>query len=104
MPEMQLLLCTSDRVLQMSEPIPDFVTAAAKVWIAPRHNASICHNCSKSEPCGMDLLNIPELVPHSGAVTTIVWNTLRHNTVICQDCGKSCPCGMDLLNIPTFLS
>jgi hypothetical protein len=52
----------------------------------------------------MDLLNIPELVRHSGAVTTIVWNTLRHNTVICQDCGKSCPCGMDLLNIPTFLS
>jgi phage-related protein len=100
MPEMQLLLCTSDRLLQMSELILDCGIVTTIAWTAPCHNASICQNCSQSVPCGVDLLNIPEPVPHSAAVTTIPWTAPCHNASICQNCSQSVPCGVDLLNIP----
>ena len=100
---MQLLLCTSDRLLQMSELILDCGIVTTIAWTAPRHNASICQNCSQSVPCAVDLLNIPEPVPYSAAVTTIPWTAPRHNASICQNGGKSPLCGMDLLNTPELM-
>ena len=55
-------------LLHVCELIPDLIAIATTVWIAPRHNAAICQNCSKRVPCGMDLLHILELIPYSCAV------------------------------------
>ena len=53
--------------------------------------------------CGMDLLDIPELIPDSGAVTTKKRIAPCHNAAICQNCSKSVVCGMDLLDIPELI-
>jgi hypothetical protein len=58
---LQPLLRKAGMSLQMPEVICDHGAVAPSRWIAPRHNAAICQNGSKSRECGMNLLHILEL-------------------------------------------
>ena len=62
-----------------------------RVWIAPGRNSTICQECSKSTVCGMELLNIFELIPNSRVVTTKILMAGRPNTSIWEDYSK-CRC------------
>ena len=51
------------------------------VWTAPCHHRSICQNGSKGIVTTTNLLNISQLILHSGAVTAMVWQAPRNNSV-----------------------
>jgi len=71
--------------------------------IAPGNHSSIGQDRSKSTACGINLLNIPELILDSGAPLTSVWMAPGHYASICQNGSESKVCATNLLHVPQLI-
>ena len=82
----------------ISKPMPRRIAVATIIFISPRNDSSVFQDGCKGASCGLDLLDVLQLLLHVAAVASELGVAPGHHRPICQNCRKGPVRSLNLLH------